>query len=56
MAVLSTVTKGLIQELENLEVRGRVGTIQISIIKIDQNIDDSPGDLLSLELQWETIG
>ena len=56
IGALGTVTKGLIQGLEDMEIRRRVETIQTKALKIDQNIEKSPGDLLSLKLQWETIG
>ena len=41
---LGTVTKGLEQGLEDLELRGRVETIQ-TITEIGQNTEKSPGDL-----------
>ena len=43
-----TVTKGLVQGLEDLEIRGRVETIYYCIIKIGQNTEKSPGDLKRL--------
>ena len=43
------VTKGLWKGLKNLEIRGRVRTIQIIyIIEISQNTEKSPGDLKRL--------
>ena len=57
IGALSTVTKGLLLELEDLEIRGRVKTIQ-TIITIDQNTEKSPGnleiweDMLSFKFQW----
>ena len=47
--VLGTVTKGLVQGLEDFENRGRVETIQTTdIIKIGQNAEKSPRDLKRL--------
>ena len=44
-----TVTKGLLKRLEDLEIRGRVETIQnYCIIEIGQNTEKSPGDLRRL--------
>ena len=45
---LSSVTKGLIKRLEDLEITGRVETINHCIIEVDQNIEKSPGDLRRL--------
>ena len=53
------VTKGLLNELEDLEIRGTSGDHpNYNIIENGQNTEESPGDLrrlLSLKLQWETI-
>ena len=58
--ILGTVTKGLVQGLENLEIRGRVKTIQTTVFLrsawILKRVQDTWADLLSLKLQWETIG
>ena len=44
-----TVTKGLLKGLEDLEVGGRMDTIQTtSIIEDGQNTEKSPGDLRRL--------
>ena len=44
-----TVTKGLLKRLEDLEVGGRVETIQnYSIVDNGQNTEKSPGDLRRL--------
>ena len=48
IGILDTVTKGLVLGLEDLEIRGRVVTIQNSIVEIDQNTKKSPGDLRRL--------
>ena len=53
IGAFDTVTKGLLKGLEDLEVGGRVETIQT--IKNGQNTEKSPGALLSLKLQWKTI-
>ena len=45
IGAFSTVTKGLIKGLEDLEIRGQV---EISIIEINQNTEKSPGDLRRL--------
>ena len=56
---LGTITKGLLKGLEDLEVGGRVETIQtIALLKtgrILRRVLVTWGDLLSLKLQWKTI-
>ena len=48
---LSTVPKGLIKRLEDLEIRGRVETIQTTaFVVISQNTEKSPGDLRRLSI------
>ena len=52
------VTKGLLKGLEDLEVGGRVETIQTTILLRNGQNTKSPGDLrdlLSLKLQKKTI-
>ena len=53
-----TVTKGLLKGLEDLEVGGRVETIQTTALlkraRILRNVLETWGDLLSLNLQWKT--
>ena len=59
IAALGTVTKGLVQGLENLEITGRVETVQAKALLRSARILrvlETWGDLLSLKLQWETIG
>ena len=60
IGALGTVTKGLIQGLEDLEIRRRLETIQTTVLlrvaKILRRVLKIWGDLLSLKLQWETIG
>ena len=54
-----TVTKGLLKGLEDLEVGGRVETIQISTSlrtdRILRRVLETWEDLLSLRRQWKTI-
>ena len=50
IGAFGTVTKGLLKGLEDLEVGGRVETIQTTALL------RTWGDLLSLRLQWKTIG
>ena len=56
IGAFGTVTKGLLKGLEDLEVGGRVDHPNYYIIENSQNTEKSPGDLLSLRLQWKTIG
>ena len=57
--VFGTVTKGLFKGLEDLEVSGRVETIQTTALlrtaRILRQLLETWGDLLSLKLQWKTI-
>ena len=55
-----TVTKGLLKGLEDLEVEGRVGTIQTTALLrtatiMTTGILETWGGLLSLKLKWKTI-
>ena len=54
IGALGTVTKGLVQGLEDLEITGRVQTIQIKallgLVRILKRILETWGDLLSLKL------
>ena len=54
-----TITKGLLKGLEDLEVVGRVETIQMTELlrtaRILRRVLETRGDLLSLKLQWKTI-
>ena len=54
-----TVTERLLKGLEDLEVGGRVETIQTTILlrtaRILRKVLETLGDLLSLKLQWKTI-
>ena len=54
-----TVTKGLLKGLEDLEVGGRVETIQTTALlktaRILRRVLETWGDLLSLNLRWKTI-
>ena len=53
------VTKGLLKGLEDLEVGGRVETIQTTALlrtaRILRRVPETWGDLLSLSLQWKTL-
>ena len=55
-----TVTKGFLKSLEDLEVDDRVETIQTTALlktaRILRRVQETWGDLLSLNLQWKTIG
>ena len=59
IGAFGTVPKGLLKGLEDLEIRGRVETKQITILlrtaRIPRRVLDTWGDLLSLKLQWKTI-
>ena len=59
IGALGTVTKGLIKELEDLDIRGRVEAIQTTVLlrlaRILRRVLETWGDLLSLRLQWKTI-
>ena len=43
MSTFSTVTKGLLKGLEDLEIRGRMDHTNHCIIEICQNTEKSPG-------------
>ena len=56
IGALGTVIKGLVQELEDLEIMGRVKTVQTTaLLRILRRVPETWGDLLSLKLQWKTI-
>ena len=59
IGALGTITKGLLKGLEDLEVGGRVETIQTTALlrtaRILRRVLETWGDLLSLRLQWKTI-
>ena len=54
-----TITKGLLKDLEDLEVGGRVETIKMTTLlrtaRIQRRVQETWGDLLSLKLQWKII-
>ena len=58
-SAFGTITKGLLKVLEDLEVGGRIETIQTTALlwtaRILRRVLETWGDLLSLKLQWETI-
>ena len=59
ISAFGTITKGLLKGLEDLEVGGRVETIQMTVLlrtaRILRRALEAWGDLLSLKLQWKTI-
>ena len=59
IGAFGTVTKGLLKGLEDLEVGGRVETIQttawLRTARILRRVLETCGYLLSLKLQWKTI-
>ena len=59
IGAFGTVTKGLLKGLEDLEVGGRVETIQtttsLRTARILRRVRETLGDLLSLRLQRKTI-
>ena len=59
IGAFGTVTKGLLKGLEDLEVSGRVETIQTTALlrtaRIMRRVLETWGDLLLLKLQWKTI-
>ena len=59
IGAFGTVTKGLLKGLEDLEVEGRMETIQTTTLwrtaRILRRVQETWGDLLSLKLQWKTI-
>ena len=60
IGAFGTVTKGLLKGLEDLEVGGRVETIQTTALlktaRLLRKVLETWGDLQSLKLQWKTIG
>ena len=59
IVVLGTIANGLLKGMEDLEVGGRVETIQTTALvrtaRILRRVLEIWGDLLSLKLQWKTI-
>ena len=59
IGALGTIIKGLLKGPEDLEIGGRVETIQTTALlktaRILRRFLESSGDLLSLDLQWKTI-
>ena len=60
IGAFGTVTKGLLKVLEDLEFGGRVETIQTTVLlrtaRILRRVLETWENLLSLRLQWKTIG
>ena len=56
---LSTVTKGLVQKVGDLEIRGRVEITQTTALlrsaRVLRRVLDTGGDLVSFKLQWKII-
>ena len=57
IGALDTVNNGLVQGLEDVEIRGRVETIQITelVIKIDQNMDVTEQIRVTESSQFEIL-
>ena len=59
IGAFGTVTEGLLKGPEDLEVGGRVETIQTTALlktaRILRRVLETWGDLLSIKLQWKTI-
>ena len=59
IGAIGTVTKGLLKELEDLEIRRQVKSIKtvalLSLARILRRVLETWGDLLSLKLQWKAI-
>ena len=59
VGALGTITEGLLKGLEDLEVGGRIETIQTTTLlrtaRILRRVLETWGDLLSLKLRWKTI-
>ena len=59
IVALGTITKGLLKELEDLEVGGREETIRTTTLlrtaRILRRVLESWEDLLLLKLQWKTV-
>ena len=60
IGAFGTETKGLLKGIKYLEVGGRVETIQTKTLlrtaRILRRVLETWGDLLSVRLQWKTIG
>ena len=59
IGALGTATKGLLEVLEELEIGGRVETVQtttsLKTARLVRRVQETWVDLLSLKLQWKTI-
>ena len=59
IGALGTVTKGLLKGLEDLEIGGRVETIQTTALlrtsRVLRRVLETWGDLLSRKFHWKTI-
>ena len=55
IGAFSTVTKGLLNKLVDLEIGGQEETIKTTALLRTARILKTWGDLVSLKLQWKTI-
>ena len=59
IGAFGTVTKGLLKGLDDLEVGGRLETIQTTALlrtaRILRRVLETWEDLLSLKIQWKTV-
>ena len=56
ICALGTITKGLVQRVENLGIKGHVLTIQTTaFVVLGKHTEKNPGDLQSLKIYWLTI-
>ena len=59
IGALGTITKGLLKGMKDLEIGGRVETIQTTALlktaRIPRWVLETCGGLLSFKLQWKTI-
>ncbi len=56
IGAFGTVTKGLIMILEDMEIKGRMGTIQTTaLLKTGQNTEKSPGHLRRLAVTQTSV-
>ena len=57
IGAFGTITKGLLERLEDLEFGGRVETIEMTALlrtaRILRRVPETWGNLLSLKLQWK---
>ena len=60
IGVFGSITKRMVQGLEDMEISGRVENMQTTLLlrsaTILRRVQETYGDLLSLRLLWNTIG